>query len=135
MISLRITGVRNLFWESGVNRFGSFCYFYIFGSRSNSYPYAYGLSVGNGLLSGMWIIGKLNITVGFGKREFHTAHVEWKLITRNAKNRWVFPTRQLRAGTPNWENISRKSKIAILGSLGGARGFRRYFGRYESFSF
>ena len=43
------------------------------------------------LLLWFWVIGKLDATVGFGRRKFHIAHAEWHMETRNKKNRCVFP--------------------------------------------
>ena len=49
------------------------------------------VSGGAELLLGMGIIGKLDITVGFGERKVQIGQGEWRAVTRNKKNRWVSP--------------------------------------------
>ena len=102
--------------------------FYLFGSVKQLLPVrARLISGGAELLLAMQITGELNITVGFGKREFHIGQGEWEVVTRNEANRWVFPMSQPRAGAQNWGNMPARSKSRFQ-CLGDARGFRRYFG-------
>ena len=41
----------------------------------------------------MWGGGR-NIAVGFGKRYCQVGHIEWKAMTRNMGNRWIYPLSQ-----------------------------------------
>ena len=86
------------------------------------------ISGGAVLLLEMEIIGKLNITVGYGKREFHIGHGEWKAMTRKKKNRWVPPPCSNSDWVRKIGRIFRENQKSRFRSLGDARGSRRYFG-------
>ena len=108
---------------------------YLFGSGNNFRPYAYGLSVGgDGLLLRMGIIGKLNTTVGFGKREFYIGQGESQAMTRNKKNQWVspFPTAReyakleeysAKVGTLDLEAMSTRADFGDISEVGGSFSF------------
>ena len=53
------------------------------------------------LLLGVEIAGGLDITVGFGKREFHTAQGEWQVLTHSKKSNWVCPLSPTSRGCAN----------------------------------
>ena len=65
---------------------------YQFGGGETIHPLAVRLiSGGAGFLLGMLIVGELDITVGFRKRELHIGQGVWEAVTHNGKNRWAFP--------------------------------------------
>ena len=70
-------------------RFGACCYFAYLDGRQ-FLPVRVRLVSGcDEVLLRMKTIGELNITVGFGEREFHIGKGEWEFKTRNEKNHWV----------------------------------------------
>ena len=80
-----------VFLESWVDRSGS-CNYFAYLRLVGILPVR-GRLIGGvaGLLSGLEIVGELNNTVGFGKRDFHIGQCEWRWANYNRNNRWVFP--------------------------------------------
>ena len=71
------------------------------------------ISGGADLLVGVGIIGKLDITVGFGKRKFHIGMGEWRVATRNRANRCVIPLVPTARGYAKSEEYSPGVEVEI----------------------
>ena len=70
------------------------------------------ISGGAELLLRIDITGEMDIAVDFGNRSFHTGKGEWDVMTRNKKNRCVFPIAPTALGYKNLEEYSPKMAIA-----------------------
>ena len=89
--------------------------FYQFGTKGNFLPASGRLVIGDDeLLLRMWIFGEMDITVGFGKREFHIGKGEWHVMIRNKKNHWVSPLAPTARGYAKMEECCAEIKNCAL---------------------
>ena len=65
------------------------------------------------LLLAVGIIGRLSLSGGRGKRNFHSGQGEWPEMARNSENRWVSPLFPVARGCGKLEAYFAKMRIAI----------------------